>query len=247
MDKKIKFTCFFNSFDKDDAPKPSKLFIPEWYKSTNPYIDSKKSFNKNMMFKATIKKCIPILDSITSGYIITTPMDLYISKRKNIPMGISIIDEKDIKEETYYEWPLKDFSFIEMHPIEQAKLHPQNNLMDYPKFMNPWGIKTPKGYSCLFINPVHRENDTFSILEGIVDTDTYNLPVNFPFVLKDSEWTGMIPKGTPIVQILPFKRDSWGSEYDFKNTDELNINLDKFNRSFFDKYKNKFWQKKQYK
>ena len=55
---------------------------------------------------------------------------------------------------------------------------------------------------------MHRES-LFTILEGIVDTDKYWNPVFFPFVMKDKTWEGRIPKGTPMCQVIPFKRDEW--------------------------------------
>jgi hypothetical protein len=118
----------------------------------------------------------------------------------------------------------------------------------FPKWLNPWGIKTPKGYSCLFVPPVHGGNQIFTVLEGIVDTDRYFGLINFPFVLNDVNFEGMIPAGTPIVQIIPIKRDEWrsslGSEKDLKDL----VESDTFIRTkFFDRYKTMFWDRKSYK
>jgi hypothetical protein len=122
------------------------------------------------------------------------------------------------------------------------------NQHPYPKWINPWSIETPKGYSCLFIPPVHGGNEYFQIAEGIVDTDRYTSPVNFPFVLKDTEFTGLIPAGTPMVQIIPFKRDSWkqelGSEINEKKSTETTRLL---SSQFYDRYKKMFWTSKSFK
>jgi len=116
----------------------------------------------------------------------------------------------------------------------------------YPKWHNPWGIKTPPGYSCLFVQPLHRES-VFTIMPGIVDTDTYNNPVNFPFVLNDTKFQGIIPAGTPIAQVIPFKRDSWrmslGGEEDVKQSKRQ---LGSIRTVFFEGYKLKFRQPKEY-
>jgi hypothetical protein len=58
----------------------------------------------------------------------------------------------------------------------------------------------------------------------------------------------MIPAGTPIVQIIPIKRDEWrsslGSEKDLKDL----VESDTFIRTkFFDRYKTMFWDRKSYK
>ena len=136
---------------------------------------------------------------------------------------------------------------IEFHSISQAPYHPFMNNQPYPKWINPWSIKTPKGYSCLFIPPVHGTNEFFTIAEGIVDTDTYTAAVNFPFVIKDTNFEGLIPAGTPMVQIIPFKRESWI----IKNSNNMilkeNQNVQKkLNSQFFDRYKKMFWHKKEY-
>ena len=216
----------------DYFPKPSSSFLPEWYKKTQPYIDNKKEVSGEGQTKGTIKKCIPVFDALTAGYIITTYCDLWIKKNKE--GNIVYTTSGDIN--------------IEHHPIMQAPYHPYMNQNAYPKWLNPWAIKTPKGYSCLFLSPVHGGNEYFQIIEGFVDTDRYTHPVNFPFVLKDPNFEGMIPAGTPMVQVIPIKRDSWtikeGTEKDIKTSIE---HFTKLSSLFFDRYKRLFWQKKEYK
>jgi hypothetical protein len=96
---------------------------------------------------------------------------------------------------------------------------------------------------------VHRESE-FSILPGIVDTDSYFAPVNFPFYLHDWGYEGTIPAGTPLAQVIPFKRDNWqmkitNEEDDtFKETFKIIKGL---KTVFFDSYKNRYRQEKIYK
>jgi hypothetical protein len=58
----------------------------------------------------------------------------------------------------------------------------------------------------------------------------------------------MIPAGTPMVQVIPIKRDSWtikqGKEKDIRTSHEQ---FTKLSSLFFDRYKRLFWQKKEYK
>jgi hypothetical protein len=219
-----------------EEPKPASNFIPEWYKNTKSYTtDEKKPFGDGTV-PSTIKRCIPVFDAITSGYIITLPVDIYVSFKT---------DENGKKGQSF-EWPtLQPLGF---HPIEQAPEHPQAKPpYAYPKFNNPWAIKTPKGYSTLFVQPFHRES-LFTILPGIVDTDMYTAPVNFPFVINDPNFEGYIKQGTPIAQVIPIKRDGWsmkiGNEKNFLEQKEIS---DRVFLRFFDKYKSMFWNKKEYK
>jgi len=226
--KNIKFT---NVLDNNFyPPQPASKNIPQWYKDTESYIDNEKKFVNNVV-RQTIKKCIPVFDAITAGYIIYTQVDVDVAKQEN--------------GESLYSWPSQEP--ISFHAIEQAKLHPSQNGKTYPKWMNPWIVQTDPGYSCLFVDPLNNPNSIFTIIPGIVDTDKYLTTVNFPFVLNNPNWTGVIPAGTAIVQVIPFKRDSWkhsfGNEYDIKNN---NLTFQKLKSSIYNSYKKHFWSKKEY-
>ncbi len=228
MTKEITFT---NVLGLDFfPPKPAVKEVPDWYRNTPEYTGNQsKKFIDNST-PHTIKKCIPVFDAITAGYILYTQVDIQVSISDGLP---------------YYSWPDQDA--ISFHPITQAPLHPVRNEAPYPKWNNPYAITTPPGYSVLFTQPMHRES-VFTILEGIVDTDTYKAPVRFPFVLKDTKWEGIIPAGTPMAQVIPFKRESW--EHKIGSNKEL-IEQEKTTRKlktlFFNSYKRQFWSRKEYK
>lgn len=249
----IKFTPTFN-VSKDFYPTPASAKVPEWYKLQESYngVSTKKPDGSGKT-TATIKRCMPVFDAICSGYLIYSYVDVYVSQQQFLsPEGVPLSEEELQKKggpSTYpsYEWPA--YEPVQFHPVIQAPLHPgRKNLsldMAYPKWISPWSIHTPKGYSVLITPPMHH-NLPFTILSGVVDTDTYHPPVNFPFVFNDWGFEGMIPAGTPIAQITPFKRDSWS----MKVGDQKDLAADErdFIRiSFFDEYKNKYRQTKQYK
>ena len=238
-EKSIIFTSNFDTLE-EFYPTPATLNIPKWYKDLNSYIGGKKIPTTDGTTRATIKRCMPVFDSITSGYILYTYADIYVSQDEQK------CENGDIIKNPFYSWSFNNV--IDFHPIEQAPTHPNRNghNVSYPKFINPWAIKTPKGYSTLFTQPFHRDLP-ITILPGIVDTDAYYSPVNFPFVLNDVNFEGIIPAGTPMAQLIPFKRDSWkmsfGSEEDFKEQKKI---TDLIRSNFFDAYKNRFRQKKEY-
>jgi len=246
FDKEIIFSTHKNYVDlKEDYPTPIKLNIPEWFKQI------KHSFPDR-----TIKGCMPFLDALTSGYLLKIPQDFQI--RHNFL-------NSDGKKDSFSSFGLNPFhEFIKKkginlnvgtssHPIEQLSGSPlidKNKNLPFYKISNPWKIKTPKGYSCLFVPPLNNSDDRFSIISGIVDTDTYENEVNFPIVINGDKYDQLdtiIKKGTPYVQIIPFKRDSWKMK--IKEEDESKI----LNRQTFyhleliNKYKNTFWKKKSWK
>jgi hypothetical protein len=224
MTKNIVFTDMSKTSGALLEPIPASSLIPEWHKKTESYIGGKKIAYLTPVAPrgtpATIKRCMPVFDAMTAGYLLLLPADIYVTQ----------VDDKP-----FYSWSA--FELVDFHPPQQTALHPDTSENPTPKFSNLWGIKTPKGYSILFITPMHRELP-FNILPGVVDTDKYIRPVNFPFMLKDEKFEGLIPKGTPYAQVIPFKRDSWkmsiGKESD---VDKVNLQSTIFSTTFFDTYK----------
>jgi hypothetical protein len=218
-------------------PVPAFKVVPDWYKNLESYIGGEKKPDGGGKQTGTAKRCMPIFDAISSGYIISTHVDLWVSQR---------VDEETGKSAPYYEWA--NYGAIEFHPKQQLPEHPdgKGHEIAYPKWINAWAIKTPPGYSTLFVSPFHRETPIIC-LPGIVDTDTYTAPVNFPFILRDSKMEGLIPVGTPIVQAIPFKRDTW--EMSIGTTEDLESSRkvsNKVRTKFFDSYKTQYRQPKDY-
>lgn len=219
-------------------PIPASKVVPDWYKNLESYIGGEKKPDGKAGITATAKRCMPIFDSISAGYILVTHTDLYISQRPDAETG---------KVAPYYEWA--NFGAITFHPKIQLPEHPEGagHELAYPKWMNAWSITTPPGYSTLFISPLHRETPIIA-LSGVVDTDTYTAPVNFPFVLREPNMEGTIPTGTPIVQVIPFQREEWkmslGSHEDVVAQHKVTTKL---RSKFFDSYKTQYRKEKSYK
>lgn len=209
---------------------PAIKEIPDWYKKTEGYTGGKFNVVDGATNK-TIKKCIPVFDSITAGYIIKTYTDIFVAQKDGAP---------------YYQWAYFT-DVISHHSQIEVSNHPMNDNTDPPKLRNPWSIQTKNGYSCFFVNPMHRENNIFTILPAIVDTDKYTLPINFPFILNNKKWEGIIPAGTPVAQVIPFKRDKFKMKIENNFADDENKKkITKLNSVWNHAYKNFFWERKKY-
>jgi hypothetical protein len=68
-------------------------------------------------------------------------------------------------------------------------------------------------------------------LTGVVDTDAYPLVVLFPFMMKNT-FEGVIEKGTPVVQIIPFKREDWKKRIYDKISDKSSKELKSLGPNF---------------
>ena len=110
-----------------------------------------------------------------------------------------------------------------------------------------WFYETPPGYSVLITHPMNRFDLPFYTMSGIVESDIWGLPVFTAFFLKRN-FIGVIPKGTPIFQIIPIKRDSWESEF-VETVEALDIHeLRAENRRsrLYGYYKQTAWRKKMF-
>lgn len=115
---------------------------------------------------------------------------------------------------------------------------------DVYKLSTPWKIKTPKGWSCRFKKPSNNFDNDLCILEGLVDTDSYNDPINFPFY-----WIGKdkgvydIEAGTPFVQVIPFERAALPKAV-YKEETYTDFKTSFVRNKFYDWYKTTHWHKR---
>jgi hypothetical protein len=224
-----------------DPPLPSSNFIPEWYKKIPKYKDRSNKFRNYGIGdnNLSVKSCLPIVDSLTSGYMISLPHDIQISR-----------DNSNLAPIINWSFSVNGLpDFINSRPNRDDSCA-WDNIDGYDdllfNWLPFWCIKTPKGYSSLFSHPVNRPDLPFYTLGGILDTDGFGDAGNHPFLIK-SGWEGIIPAGTPIIQIIPFKRENWRSKADKTMIKEFYKNYINKNRVLKDYYKNNFWNNKSYK
>jgi hypothetical protein len=66
----------------------------------------------------------------------------------------------------------------------------------------------------LVTHPVNRYDLPFTTLTGLVDTDLYKDDfINFPAQWRNPKFRGVLPRGTPVAQCLPVKRDLWTGRF----------------------------------
>jgi hypothetical protein len=250
FNKEIEFSAHEDYFTlKEDYPIPAKLNIPEWYKKL-----------EHTILQKTVKGCMPFLDTLTSGYVLKMPQDFH--TRHNVD---NENEKGEIFKDSYQTFGLHDASQLlhaksinlncgfDIHPIKQiegSSLVDKNKNLPFYKILNPWKIKTPKGYSCLFVPPLNNSDDRFSIIPGIVDTDVFTNEVNFPIVINGDKYPVLettIKKGTPYVQIIPFKRDSWKMLLKPREQKEIQNSKLFYGLKILNIYKDKYWNKKSWK
>jgi len=225
--KKIKFAGEFNYIDK---PKIASRYLPEWYKKTPSVVEKGVSLTKDVK---TFKTCIPFMDSMTSGYVIELWADIEVIKVD----GVSSIFWRD---KNTNPMSFKTNNSIGSMPIPEGYGH------EVFSFMHSMYLETPKGYSLMFTQPLNRLDLPFLALSAIVDCDSNPMfPGGIPMFLK-KDFEGVIEKGTPLIQIIPIKRDSWKME----DSQDLKIRgknvMDRAGLYLSSWYKKNVWSRKSY-
>lgn len=198
MTKKIEFASETEFLEK---PKPAKKYIPEWYRKAERFVGGKPFLNGGSRLgegARTVKLCVPFLDSMTNGYMIELFQDVQV-----------VIDDNGIQS---LQWSLGDFPVAEARNMNtvQGMPVPIGCSEQLWTWKLPYSWRLPKGYSALVVHPLNHFELPFVTTNGIVDADGIVNEGNIPFFLKEG-FEGFIPYGTPIAQIIPYKRDNWKS------------------------------------
>jgi hypothetical protein len=219
-------------------PNSSTSYPPKWYKDQKLFSNKENDVlkaEKNGSWQGTYKMCIPLVDSLTAGYMIELPADVLVVNKSN-----------DGGYEPFLKWNV-DFNVLDSQPIEGLGNYPipQGYNDSFFRWAINWQIITPEGYSLWITHPSHRHELPFFTLTGFVDTDKHPSPLFLPFFIKDG-FEGIIYEGTPIAQIIPIKRENWKS-FDEKYSEQKSINfINSVKLNFIRTYKNKYWTKKRY-
>ena len=212
----IEFLCEEKYYNAIPEPEPAYKNFPEWYKKIPPFC-SQELRGPNGGPMMTAKKCMPMIDAMSLGYVIPFMMDQYI---KTDTRGFHIDHGP----------ALHDFGpGLEFHELQQVR---SKDNADGPfkhsrpiKFINPWVVKTAPGWSTLFIQSINTMEDRFQLLGGLVDTDKYPKQVNFPGKWIKPLYDGYIRAGTPMMTAIPIKRDNLTKDYTVRkmNKDEFDL------------------------
>jgi hypothetical protein len=228
----MKIIRFFSKKEYDNLGQPTvaKKFIPQWYKDSESTIvgeDGKKH--------AGLKRCVPFLDAMISGYMLTTPVDIFVSKNEDDSLNVTW-NSSEI---------FKDFIVERTKDLGELMPRPAGHYPNHLAFAGFWGFKTPRKWSVLVVHPLNRHDLPFTITSGLMDSDQYSTSGNIPFFIK-KDFVGMIPAGTPFAQLIPIKRASWKSINNDSGIQYLQDLQGIKIRSMEGGYKKLFWTRKDY-
>lgn len=216
-------------------PQPAKKVVPKWFSESSRYWFPE---NKDIL---SFKACPALVDAFLSGYVFKTPCDLYFYK-DSVPDDSNVTYNINVLKEPGYD------DFCAPRPDMPGFPKPSGFDKHFHWFPN-WMPGLEPGYSALYVHPLNRFDLPFITVSGIIDNDKMNTPGLMPFYLKEG-FEGLIPKGTPFIQIIPFKREDWESEekmYPIEEIYERHLyQLNKFRVPNGGAYKKKVWSRKRY-
>ena len=185
---RIEFLCAPENLGVIAEPVPARDALPDWFRRL-PAVDKERlSVTDNAL---TVKRCMPFLDAMNAGWV--------------LPLAATIrIEIADGGQTVNSGWDF-DRTMVSQHHPYQVAGHPMSPRPP-GKFHNHWAIRTPPGWSCLFVPPLNRPNGVVEVAAGVVDTDTYHALIHFPFFAIGSDGLHTLEKGTPLVQVIPFRR-----------------------------------------
>jgi hypothetical protein len=212
-------------------PTPARKFIPQWYKNApSDYLKNTRIMQGELK-NTSLKQCMPFFDAFYLGYVQVTWSDIFI-KNENGKISWFLASKPEVLgwRETKHV-PTFDEVFYEKEFV----------------WYQPFIPKTPKDYSVLVTHPLNRFDLPFVTLAGVMDSDGFHHSANgqIPFYVKHG-FSGLIPKGTPMFQIIPFKREAWVSAVREFDSDAMDAKQRERHSVFWHFYKDRFWQRKSY-
>jgi hypothetical protein len=178
-------------------PTPASLGLPDWLKAMPAQALSATAGADD----DTVKRCPPFLDAMTAGFLIPLICDVRVKDGEfswdvDLPASGSV---------GYARSPL---GFHDPAQVAGTPLFDADRFV--VKFHNLWTIETPPGCALLITHPVNRFDLPFRTLTGLVDCDRYHdVWIHFPAHWHDAAFEGVLPRGAPVAQCIPVKREAW--------------------------------------
>jgi hypothetical protein len=213
---------------------PSNKLMPEWLKSLDPHIDVKG----HSIQASTVKRCPGILKYTGYGYIVRSWCDVVITtdmKHGNINFKYTDSDPNSGRVEIFrYMGVQHPVGLMADSAFGYPTAVPNNYFKNVLKWTLGWHAWMPKDYDLWFAPPQYHFNPNFTACTGILDSRITE-QLNVQIFWHPTEETVVIPAGTPLVQLIPIKRE--------KPEFEIEYDKDKFHSNRLKEKFSKYWLK----
>src|SRR5579862_4541539 len=177
-------------------PAPARGGLPDWLRQ----MPAKAHSEIHARDIRTVKQCPPFVDAMAYGVLIPLPCDVTVNSG-------SFSWDWDIPQPGTSGHPRAPLSF---HPIAQFAGAPFARADQAAiKFNSFWTIEVASGWSLFATHPVNRDDLPFRLITGLVDADLFHDGgINFPAVWLQPDFSGVLPKGTPVAQVFAVPREA---------------------------------------
>lgn len=220
------------------APVPAIDNLPKWWKDRPLYQTHddirKLGITNNRGADAasiSIKHCMPFFDALTGGYHYLLSTDVHVEKTDDPNTPKIWWNEDDPR-------PIEMRGHLEL-PIP-SNCYPVHFVWDMR-----WGTKLPKGWSLMITHPVDRYDLPFFTMTAVQDSDRWFTGNVVTFFLR-KDFEGIIPKGTPIMSLIPIKRADWKAVVDHSLQNQGVWDLERKRNYIYGFYKKHRWVRKKY-
>ena len=201
-----------------------------------------KEFNRNKskcpFSKLTsVSRCPGINDIQSLGWIITLSQDVTITQSDGNIMLFPADESSDM------------FGFHTREMYHQFRKHwPHNTHPDILKVKTGWVCEIPKNHKLLQLNPFHSDENRFTTIEGVYDSNSGPIDLAIPMYWHEQQPTTLLA-GTPIAQLVLIP----DTKYDFDIVEindtiieKMRIKGSQLNRKFIISYNSikSFWKSK---
>ena len=247
----ILFECVQDTENSLFEPIPAKKVRPEWFKklpmSVDNYGQQTETIKKcpamqdwmNMGY--LIRNRHTVIVALSKGNKDFEPVSLALALRDDIPKDkfkklkelVKVFNETGSLDDTdrIHQYCKSHNLLVEElqgnyvvggHPAAQTRGSGFDDKMAF-KFKLDFLITTPKGTSTYWLDPFLFNNPFFHAWQGIIDTDSFNQLTtnNMCIFYPKADNSFIIPKGTPIVQVVPFVRYPWKHKIEYLTREEL--------------------------
>ena len=204
----LEFKTYNNTAFELMRPIPASKMQPDWWKKSKVHTVDKGQVS------ISLRACPAMHDWLSTGYYIATNRDIHCLYENNEWSSFALPDGENF--EGSYASPTHgksqlmndNFAFLRGDGSEERP-------HDAFKFRVAWSVSTPPGYSTLYLDPFLHQNKYYRTWQGTMDTDMFNCLTDntqviiYPLVEKSF----IIPKNTPVLQIVPYRREQWTASY----------------------------------
>jgi hypothetical protein len=191
---RIIFRCDPALADALSRPVPARGALPDWLRKM-PAQARSEIHGRDIR---TVKQCPPFVDAMAYGFMILLPCDVSVDRG-----GFS------------WNWDIAKPA-TSGHPRAPLSFHVASQFPGAPfardgaaaiKFNSFWTIELEQGWSLFATHPVNRDDLPFRLVSGLVDADRFHDGgINFPAIWTQADFSGTLPKGTPVAQCFAVPR-----------------------------------------